>query len=302
MIGRCSSAGANGGALARACCLALGTLGLACQPGTATDGDSAEVEPLPPMGNLLIEEVYYSGAVPAAGIERYYSDQFIEIENIANAPVMVGGLILGDAPGISGAINTGSQPESKYVLDPDFVYLTTAWRIPGEPEEVLLQPGETLVIAQDASTHNPYSPVDLFEADYETFVAEYDNDIDNAGVPDLESLWYGSGYDWLVTVFGPTIVLLDMDADDLKKAAGKNGPVKAPVSAVVDTMEALMDADSGAYKRLHETVDSGFTFVSGTYIGESVRRLRDENGQLVDTNDSGADFEVLTEPDPWGTP
>ena len=48
-----------------------------------------------PKGNLLIEEVYYSGAVPTAGIDRYYSDQFIEIENIADAPVMVGGLIIG---------------------------------------------------------------------------------------------------------------------------------------------------------------------------------------------------------------
>ena len=278
----------------------LGGMVLGCQAGSGTDaGDSAELEPLPPMGNLLIEEVYYSGAVPAAGIDRYYSDQFIEIENIADAPVMIGGLILGDAPGISGAINPGSEPESRYVNDPDFVYLTTAWRIPGEPEEVLLQPGDTIVIAQDASTHNPYSPVDLFEADYETFVSEYDNDVDNAGVTDLESLWYGSGYDWLVTVFGPTIVVLDMDADDLKKAAGKNGPVKAPVSAVVDTMEALMDADSGDFKRLHETIDSGFTHVSGTYIGESVRRLRDDNGQLIDTNDSGADFEVLSEPEPW---
>ena len=277
--------------------LALSQLG--CQgPGNEDSGDTSAVEPLPPMGNLLIEEVYYSGAVPTAGIERYYSDQFIELENIADAPVMLGGLILGDAPGISGAINSGSGPENRFVGDPDYVYLTTAWRIPGEPEEVLLQPGETIVIAQDASTHNPYSPVDLFEADYETYVAEFDNDVDNAGVTDLESLWYGSGYDWLVTVFGPTIVILDMDADDLEQAGGRNAPVKAPVSAVVDTMEALMDADSGAFKRLHESVDSGFIYVSDTYVGESVRRRRDDSGQLVDTNDSGADFEVLTMPEP----
>ena len=279
--------------------LVLSLASWGCQGSNGSDsGDTGFVEPLSPIGNLLIEEVYYSGAVPAAGIDRYYSDQFIEIENIADAPVMIGGLILGDAPGISGAINPGSEPETRFVADPEFVYLTTAWRIPGEPEEVLLQPGETIVIAQDASTHNPYSPVDLFEADYETFVAEYENDVDNAGVTDLESLWYGSGYDWLVTVFGPTIVILDMDGEDLKKAGGKNGPVKAPVSAVVDTMEALMDADSGAFKRLHESVDSGFTYVSGTYVGESVRRRRDDSGRLIDTNDSGADFEVLTTPEP----
>jgi hypothetical protein len=269
-----------------------------CQSSTSDSGDGVYVEPLPPMGNLLIEEVYYAGAVPTAGIERYYSDQFVELVNIADAPVMVGGLILGDAPGSSGAINPGSEPGGSYIADPDYVFLTTAWRIPGEPEEVLLQPGASLVIAQDASTHNPYSPVDLSEAHYETYVEEYGEDLESAGVPNLESVWYGSGYDWLVTVFGPTIVVLDLDAEDLEPAGGSAGPVQAPVSAVVDTMEALMDADSGAYKRLHSSVDSGFVYVSGTYTGESVRRLRDDSGALIDTNDSGADFEVLAMPDP----
>jgi len=261
-------------------------------------GGSAPAEPLTPHGNLLIEEVYYAGAVPAAGIDRYYSDQFIELVNTADAPVMVGGLILGDAPGLAGAINPGNTPGGAYVNDPDHVYLSSAWRIPGEPEDVLLQPGASLVIAQDASTHNPYSPVNLFDADYETYVEEFGEDWDDAIVPNLESLWYTGGYDWLVTVFGPTIIVVSMDAEDLEPVAGSGGPVRAPVSAVVDTMEALMDADSGAYKRLHSTVDSGFIHVSGTYTGESVQRLRDSSGALIDTDDSGADFEVLSMPDP----
>ena len=268
---------------------------------SSAQDDTAElgiVEPVMPMGNLLIEEVYYSGAIPTAGAERYYSDQFIEVMNVADAPVMVGGLILGDAPGIAGGINRGTTPGGPYVNDPDYVYLSSAWRIPGEPQDVLLQPGETLVIAQDAATHHPYSPVNLLDADYETFVSEYGEDFDDAVVPNLESLWYGAGYDWLVTVFGPTIVVLSMDAADLEEAGGPYPPVRAPVSAVVDTMEALMDAGSGAYKRLHSTVDSGFIHVSGTYTGESVRRKRDGTGALIDTDDSGADFEVSSMPDP----
>jgi hypothetical protein len=251
-----------------------------------------------PVGNLLIEEVYYAGAVPTEGIDRYYSDQFIELVNTADAPVMVGGLIIGDAPGLSGAINPGNTPGGPFVNDPEYVYLSSAWQIPGAPEDVLLQPGDSIVIAQDASTHNPYSPVNLIDADYETYVDEYDQDFDDAVVPNLESLWYTAGYDWLVPVFGPTIVILSMESEDLEPVAGPNGPVRAPVSAVVDTMEALMDADSGAYKRLHASVDSGFIHVSGTYTGESVRRLRDEDGALIDTNDSGADFEVSAVPDP----
>ena len=89
-----------------------------------------------------------------------------------------------------------------------------------------------------------------------------------------------------------------MDAEDLVPADDSDGPVRAPASAVVDTMEALMDGNSGDYKRLHETVDSGFVYVSGTYTEESVRRKRDDSGRPIDTNNSGADFEVLAMPEP----
>ena len=266
--------------------------------GSQDTGGPPPVEPLPPQGNLLIEEVYYSGAVPVEGIDRYYGDQFLELENVADAPVMIGGLIIGDAFGLAGAINPGDRPGGPFVADPDFVYLGNAWRIPGEPEDVLLEPGASLVIAQDGWEHSPYSPIDLSNADYETYVEEYGGDRDDAIVPNLESIWYTGGYDWLVTVFGPTMVVLSIDAEELEAAGGARGPVKAPVSAVVDTMEALMDADSGDFKRLHSSVDSGFIHVSGTYTGESVRRLRDDSGRLIDTNDSGADFEVSATPEP----
>ncbi len=51
--------------------------------GADDSGRVDEAVPLPPHGNLLIEEVYYSGAVPTEGIDRYYSDQFIELMNVA---------------------------------------------------------------------------------------------------------------------------------------------------------------------------------------------------------------------------
>ena len=94
-------------------------------------------------------------------------------------------------------------------------------------------------------------------------------------------------------------VVLSVDESELVQVGSpRYGPMQAPASAVVDTMEALMDADSGDFKRLHESVDSGFIYVAGTYTGESVRRRRDESGLLVDTNDTGADFEVITLPEP----
>ena len=267
-------------------------------PDSAAPADSGGLEPVPPQGNLLIEEVYYAGSPPTAGIDRYYSDQFIELRNTSAAPVMIGGLILGDAPGGSGAINPGDTPGGAFIADPDLVFLSNAWRIPGAPEETLLAPGASIVLAHDGQNHAPYSTLDLSAADYEAYVEEYGEDLDSPVVENLEPLWYTGGYDWLVTVFGPTIVVLSMEAEDLQPAGGGSGPVQAPVSAVVDTMEALMDADSGDYKRLHESVDAGFVHVSGTYTGESVQRRRGPDGALQDTDDSGADF-VVGAPAPW---
>lgn len=74
--------------------------------------------------------------------------------------------------------------------------------------------------------------------------------------------------------------------------------VQLPVAAVVDGIDVVMDADSGAFKRLPTTVDRGFTFASGTYTGEAVRRRRSD-GRSIDTDDSSADLELTSEPDPW---
>ncbi|MEC7947347.1 MAG: DUF4876 domain-containing protein [Myxococcota bacterium] len=282
----------------------------ACRPGPGSDesGDSgtgtADRDPVPPQGNLLIEEVYYAGAVPTEGIDRYYADQFIELVNISASPVMLGGLIIGDAPGSSGVINDGDEPgqgpSGNYLQDPEHVYLRSAWRIPGAPEDVLLAPGDSVVIAHDAQDHVPYSRLDLSGADYETYVEVHGEDLDSPIAENLEPIWYNGGFDWLVTVFGPTIVVVSMDAADLEETGSSRGPVQAPVSAVVDTMEALKDADSVDWKRLHPSVDAGFVHVSGTYTGESVRRKRTADGVLQDTDDSGADFEARSMPDPWG--
>ena len=57
--------------------------------------------------------------------------------------------------------------------------------------------------------------------------------------------------------------------------------------------------DSAAFKRLPEAVDAGFLHASGTYTGESVRRVR-ADGVLQDTDDSSADFEVIATPEPGG--
>ena len=55
-----------------------------------------EADPVSPHGVLKIEQVYYAGSVPTAGIDRYYGDQFIQLTNTGTAPVQLGGVLIGD--------------------------------------------------------------------------------------------------------------------------------------------------------------------------------------------------------------
>jgi len=258
-------------------------------------------EPQPPMGNVLIEELFYAGSPAAAGSDHYNADQFIELYNVAAEPVALGGLLIGDVYGLAGEINPGSDPDSFAASDPERVYFENLWRIPGEPEDVVLYPGETLVIAQDGTNHQPFSGIDSTGADFEAYVESSGNDEDYPLVANLESVHYTAGYDWLMTVFGPSVALLEpgTESELEDSSVGSWWDLKsAPVARVIDALDSLMDADSGAYKRLPESVDAGFVYVSDTYSGESVRR-RLVDGVPTDTNNSSEDFEVAT-PTPYG--
>ena len=275
-------------------------LALGCESPPGDSGAPAELPPEPPAGRLLIEELYYAGSPPGAGADHYFSDQFIELVNVSDVPVEVGGLLVGDVYGLAGVINSGDQPNSYVEEDPDRVYLENVWRVPGAPEDVLLEPGASLVIAHDGTNHQPFSTVDLSGADYEAFVAsEGDDDVDHPTVDNLEEIHFTGGYDWLMTVFGPSVVVLAPEAIDELEAVGpgRRQVQAAPIEHVVDAVETLMDADSGDFKRLPEAVDAGFVHVSGTYTGESVQRVW-AGDALQDTDDSSADFEVSEAPAP----
>lgn len=124
-------------------------------------------------------------------------------------------------------------------------------------------------------------------------MADSPQDKDDPIVENLASVFYSAGYDWLITVFGPTIVVVEKQAIEEGYDDEINGASVwiTPSTYTIDTMEALMDEESGDYKRLHPDLDRGFQYVSGTYTGESVRR-RVEAGVWLDTDNSSDDFFV----------
>jgi hypothetical protein len=273
--------------------------------GAVDTGDSAwesAAEPESPFGRLVLEEIYYAGAAPLeVGGDHYYADQFFELENASDEAVTLAGLCIGDAAGLAGTINAGNTPSGLATSDPDHVYLANVWCLPPEAQGDVLAPGDTLVLAHDGTNHAPYSDLDLSDADFEAYNERTDAaDLDYPTVPNLTPFHFTGGYDWLVTVFGPSMVIfasVDIEALDRVRVDGV-GAVKLPVGDVIDAVDALMDAGSGAYKRLPTSVDASFAHVSGTYTGESLSRVRGPDGRPQDTNDSAADFVLRSAPAP----
>lgn len=261
-------------------------------------------------GSLLIKEVYYTGSKTAAG-GTYFSDQFVEIYNNSTDTLYLDSLCIGDAYGNSGLINPNSLP-TPYNADNQHVYLSNVWRIPGKGKDHKLAAGQSIVIAQDGVNHkdallNPNSPVDLSKADWETYNERPDGrDADAPGVPNLERVYFTGGFDWLITVFGPGVVIFKADFNSLEKVAipgsTQDPRIKVPNSAVIDAFEGLKDAGSVAYKRIPAGLDAGFVNADDTYNMQSFRRKTAAtiNGRKVlqDTNNSGTDFEKLSAPAP----
>ncbi len=269
-----------------------------------------------PVGGWVISEMYYTGSqTPAGG--NYFFDQFFEIYNNSTDTLYAGGLMLAPIFGVSGQINPGSQP-TPFQDDQDHVYADAIWQIPGGPTDVPVAPGEGLIIAQQGLDHrddpngNPNSPVNLGGADFEMYVDVPDSrDIDNPQVPNMEIVHRRFGFFALVPVFGPSMVLVEGDPDTFERVAVPDAPenfppvVRIPVANVLDGVEALQNAQSSGFKRLPVAIDAGFTFASGTYTAESVRRrvARTIGDRVVlqDTNNSSNDFELLPTPS-IGTP
>lgn len=265
-------------------------------------------------GSLLIKEVYYTGSkTPSGG--TYFSDQFVEIYNNSTDVIYLDGLCIADLFGNSGLINPSSLPTA-FNTDANNAYASNVWRIPGTGKQHPLNPGSSIVIAQDGVNHkeatlNPNSPVDLSKADWETYNERPDNrDADAPDVPNLEKLYFTGGFDWLLTVFGPGLVIFR--TDDFSKLEKVPVPgststttyVKIPNNLVIDAFEALKDANSNSFKRVPVALDAGFVYASDTYTAESFRRKVSTtiNGRRVlqDTNNSGNDFQKLGTPTPKG--
>jgi hypothetical protein len=264
------------------------------------------------VGGLVIKEVYYTASQTLTG-GNYFSDQFVEIYNNSTDTLYLDSLCIADIHGNAGLINSTSLP-TPFNTDNANSYANNIWRIPGTGKQRPLAPGKSIIIAQDGVNHkdptlNPNSPVDLSSADWETFNERPDNrDADAPGVPNLERVYFTGGFDWLMPVFGPSLVIFKADFSKLDQvpipgASAATPPrIRIPNNIVIDGVEFLRDGTSASYKRLPAALDAGFSFADGTYTKQSFRRKTSTtiNGRRVlqDNNNTTSDFEKIPLPTP----
>jgi hypothetical protein len=151
----------------------------------------------------------------------------------------------------------------------------------------------------------------LSTADWETFNQRDDNrDTDAPNVPNLERLYFTGGFDWLMPVFGPALVIFRTDnfaalqQVPIPDAPTQQPRIRIPNALVIDAFEALQNAQSSAFKRVPPALDAGFVFARDTYTGESARRKTAVTASgrrvLQDLNNTSQDFEILARPTPKG--
>lgn len=260
------------------------------------------------IGDLVFKEVYYSGSKTPTG-KTYFSDQYYEIYNNSTDVIYADGLCLGEVEAWK------FKPTKSVFLEayPNKTAISSFWYIPGSGKEHPIEPGKSIIIAQDGINHksdklgNPNSPVDLSNADWETYVKRDDNkDIDQPNVPNLE-LGYVNyfAYDWLTSVFGSAYAIFRIEGDI--KAYVESNKVPRPGSSstfkyvlisndkIIDGFQAYKDDSETSMPKVHAVIDAGFTFdPNGTYSGKCVRRkvkaVYDGRTVYQDTNNSTDDF------------
>lgn len=297
------------------------------------------------LGDFIIKQIYYAGSDNKEG--AVFRDQFFEVYNNTDRVLYADSLYFGRLWGRQSPTSQSDYYQSNGQLDwskssgmvgvesanTDYVYLRDLFMIPGNGKTYPVEPGKSIVIAQNALNHkapfvgnngkevaikNPDLTIDLSNANFEVYFGDipgktpFATDIDNPSVPNVEILDY-TGNDWILDNLGRDGYVIFKNSDrlaveNLKSYTEPSISVptstakkyrQLPVNWIMDAVEVQPNTkDARIPKKLTASQDAGFTFATlGGYSSQSVIRKTEKvtNGvrKLKDTNNSTADFMVI---------
>lgn len=277
-------------------------------------------------GGFVFKEIYYAGSKTSAA-KTYFDDQFHEIYNNSNDTLYADGLCIGVLQQSSSNENVWVNSDGSFIDQLPITF--QAWIIPGSGKEHPVYPGKSIVIAQDGIDHktdpngNSLSPVNLGNADWESYFEISGKDLDAPAVPNMTLMHTTSTTmnDWLHSVFGSAVVIFRLpenvswetyvaNPDNFKTLPGSTSSTKyfmIDKKYVIDAVEIVRPEEDKRKKRLHTQLDAGYTYLDGgTYCSKSIRRkvkmIVDGRVIYKDTNNSTEDFLHDLDPTPGINP
>jgi hypothetical protein len=293
------------------------------------------IDAINPNADLVIKEVYFPGA--ADSYVSLFKDQFIEIFNNSSEVIYADGLYV--ACMFNSRPTNSAIPYSQVLDLNEYLYAELADQVPGNGTDYPIEPGKSIVIAFNAINFKEGNPqpdraVDNSTADLERYSVEWLQaqgrtgstffDMNNPDVPNMNNIFLSSNHVmYLMEVSGPSVVIFrketafteaDVFQYDYNNQGGNPRTVnllKIPTSLVIDGLDVVENAEEGGWKRLPESIDSGFTYLKADggafYSGMSLRRKIDQEASLrfgrpvlQTTKNSFTDFESINFPDARG--
>ena len=259
--------------------------------------------------DFIIEEIFFTGTATPEG-KQYFGDQYIKLYNPTNRVLYADGLVLAD----SEFLTVTKRDYTPNIMAEAFTAGSMV-QIPGTGTQYPVQPGKSIVIAEQGINHKENNPnsIDLSKADFENFYPPRVKDVDGVGVTNNINL-HGififnnrGNRSYVIARFpeGTTTTTLQYDYEyKVGTKLMQRQALKIPNNWIVDAVN-LSTKTGFEWIVTSSSLDSGWAYVANdekdtSRYGKSVRRkvLSEKNGKPIfkDTNDSTEDFEILTTP------
>ena len=259
--------------------------------------------------DFIIEEIFFAGTATLEG-KQYFGDQYIKLYNPTNKVLYADGLVLAD----SEFLTVNKRDYTPNVMAEAFTAGSMV-QIPGTGTQYPVQPGKSIVIAEQGINHKENNPnsIDLSKADFENFYPPKVKDVDGVGVTNNINL-YGififnnrGNRSYVIARFPEGTATATLQYDYEYKVGTKlmqRQALKIPNNWIVDAVN-LSTKKGFEWIVTAPSLDAGYTYVANdekdaSRYGKSVRRkvLSQNNGKTVfkDTNNSTDDFEILNTP------
>lgn len=272
--------------------------------------------------DFVLAEVFFAGTQTPEG-KNYIGDKYFVLVNNSDSLLYADGIVL---------VESKFKNTKQFTVTPDIMASAMAadaiYRVPGDGTRFPVQPGAAFLIADNAIDHRTINSLsfDMSDANVEWYDVSTNanvTDVDNPDVTNMDKIYCYTLTIWVPNNQGNTTFAIgrmpaditveqylqdyryDYDYINVTQAGTFEMSASAyrfPNAWIIDAVN-LCPHSEYQWLAVHQSLDAGFAYVGETgsdrtRFGKCVRRKRADDGKLVDTNNSSADFLMSQDANP----